>query len=767
MKEPYNRHIGVFSDFLPRPDTSSSNLRVYEIAYSLVDAGYTVHYFWWLSTGEDAAYLNRFADSIRFHFIDRNCDAIVNSVFEHQLNLVWFTNLWGVDWLNCTNEAARKIRDLNSEISIIADTMDYHAKKYYRKFKCTGDKADRVLADAFFDAENGLYRAVDGVVAVTNAEARDISRVFNVDTAMHVVGNIHTISPSTVAFDERKDFVFLGNYRVPHNVDALCWFLEFIQPKLEQLLPGARLYLIGKYAEELHCDIIKHPAVFVVGFVEDLPAQLEKYRVMIVPLTYGAGMKGKIGSGAACGLPLVATSIGAEGYPFITERYTFIADRPDDFAECCVRMHTDRDLWVTMSVNLLDMMSNTFSRRKIISGLLEMTSGYNKRQPIPSEKFTGITICRSLQEFVKIMSTTERGNRVVVLEPTLSHQETFHALIEYFNTIGFGVDFILRSETRDSRDTLETLADAVDIDAAFFYVLNPKTVGACISSLNSSNHHAIFFNTLFEYWLNDGLMDSPHWERLDVPNRYAYVHHRTKFEQSTIQYPIIPDSNLFALSESISVKCGALLLSPSYFYDMPVTELEDDQLVRFVCVGGTGDRRRDYSQLLDACILLNENGYAEKYQVDIIGGDYTTDGDWSRKYGANIRRYKLENNIRLHGEQSFKKLFSLVRRSDYLLFLINMCTPYSREYLRDKITGSMSLSLGFGVVPVLDEKLSDNWGLGQCAVNYKGYRGFLGAILDAVQRQIPQQDLQRTLKEKNAWLRAVSGDNLKTRLCQG
>ncbi|MBI9080475.1 MAG: glycosyltransferase [Pseudodesulfovibrio sp.] len=764
---PNERCVAFFSDYLPRPDASSANLRVYEMISSLIEAGYIIHYHWWLPTKDDQRYLDLFAGGIEFHFIERNSDAIVRAVFKHRPGQVWFTNLWGTDWITSVFHAIQKIHKITPELQAIVDTMDYHAKKYYRKYTKTGDDGDLALANTFFEVESRAYKEADGIVSVGLSEARDIARAFNVNTPIFVISNIHKPAPSTTPFEERKDFVFLGNYRVPHNIDAIRWFLNNVYSNLQALLPDARLYLIGKHADELPVEILNHPAVTVVGFVKDLSPHMARHRAMVVPLPYGAGIKGKIGSAASCGLPVVTTSIGAEGYSFKDGLHAFVDDSPLGFAEKCARLHTEKRLWETMSANIFDHLFLSSPTNDTVNNLLRITESFDTGNPIPSSLAAGVYPCRSLPEFTQIMTGTDRINRVAIIEPTHSHQETFHSLVKQFGAVGLGVDFILRSELRDSRDILETLTDVKGIDVAFFYVLNPETVGDCISALNKANHRAIFFNTLFEYWLDDGLMDSPHWKNLTPTDRYAYVHHRSKFDCTTVNHPYIPRTNLFTLSEKASEIYDTPLLCPSFFYGASTGGNNDSDIIRFVSVGGVGDQRRDYNQIIDACILLNEAGLDAQYRVDIIGGDYTPSGDWRQKYETNIRRYGLESNIRLHGELPFKQLFSLVRKSDYLLFLINMNNTYSKEYLHDKITGSLNLSLGYNVVPILDNLLADNWGLQQCAVTYDGYHGFLQKIGDIVRGKTSKRKLLDALQAKNNRLMTKSINDLKKTLTQG
>ena len=72
---------------------------------------------------------------------------------------------------------------------------------------------------------------------------------------------------------------------------------------------------------------------------------LDKCRVSVAPLRFGAGMKGKIGEALASGLPVVTTSIGAEGVGLINGEHALIANDSEEFAGAVVRLYQDRFLW--------------------------------------------------------------------------------------------------------------------------------------------------------------------------------------------------------------------------------------------------------------------------------------------------------------------------------------------------------------------------------------------------------------------------------------
>jgi glycosyltransferase involved in cell wall biosynthesis len=90
--------------------------------------------------------------------------------------------------------------------------------------------------------------------------------------------------------------------------------------------------------------------ILIVGYMPDIAPLLESARVLIAPLRFGAGMKGKIGQALSYGLPVVTTTIGAEGFGLTHGREAMIADEPGAFANAIFQVYTDKKLWNKLSV---------------------------------------------------------------------------------------------------------------------------------------------------------------------------------------------------------------------------------------------------------------------------------------------------------------------------------------------------------------------------------------------------------------------------------
>ncbi len=164
------------------------------------------------------------------------------------------------------------------------------------------------------------------------------------------------------AFSERHNLIFLGGYGHPPNQDAAKHFVDDIWTILETRLPEqCRFTAAGSNPTRAVLELAGD-RVDVPGFVEDLGSLLFSHRVMVVPLRYGAGVKGKLIAGLAHGLPVVTTSIGAEGLGLVNDQHVLIADTPDEFATAVERLYGDEELWHRLRREGLNWVASTTSR---------------------------------------------------------------------------------------------------------------------------------------------------------------------------------------------------------------------------------------------------------------------------------------------------------------------------------------------------------------------------------------------------------------------
>jgi glycosyltransferase involved in cell wall biosynthesis len=230
---------------------------------------------------------------------------------------------------------------------VVFDTVDLHFLREQREAAVLNDPARAQAAAATRAAELAIARACDAVWVVSDYEAA-LLRETDPGLGVSVVPNIHSIRTAVPGFSDRRDLLFIGGFRHPPNQDAVDHFVRDVFPLVRARLPGARFVAVGPDAPPSIVELGSEQVV-IAGHVPEVEPFFDRSRVFVAPLRYGAGLKGKIGQSLACGLPLVTTSVGAEGLPLVDGHHALIADDAPSFADAVVRLYEDPALWARLS----------------------------------------------------------------------------------------------------------------------------------------------------------------------------------------------------------------------------------------------------------------------------------------------------------------------------------------------------------------------------------------------------------------------------------
>jgi FkbM family methyltransferase len=226
----------------------------------------------------------------------------------------------------------------------VFDTVDLH---YLREERGADiGMASRSGAEVTRELELAMMRATDATVVVSDAEKRLLAEVVP-ETPVFIVSNVHA-SEQVAAYEQRREVTFVGSFQHPPNGDAVRWFLSEVLPLINAELGHIPVTVVGRNPPQ---DVVDQaaPGVKFLGWVADLAPIHARSLVSIAPLRYGAGVKGKVGDAWAHGVPVVMTSIAAEGMRVSPGVTAFVADDPEGFARCVVRLIRDRDTWQHMS----------------------------------------------------------------------------------------------------------------------------------------------------------------------------------------------------------------------------------------------------------------------------------------------------------------------------------------------------------------------------------------------------------------------------------
>ena len=249
-------------------------------------------------------------------------------------------------WLSRPRNSERFVepfRRLFPKAQIAYDADDLHYVRLQREERLTG----RVTHwQEMRKRELRLARAADRTIANTSNE-RAALRAEGIER----VTVVPVIEPAThraaVAWAQRENIIFVGNYAHAPNEDAAAWLCSEIMPLVWRKLPGVRLTLAGA-EPTARVRRLTSERIEVTGFVEDLEALLDRHRVFAAPLRYGAGVKGKIVQALANGLPVVTTKIGDEGIA-LDSIAGIVAGDAAALADAIVLVHESESLWMRLA----------------------------------------------------------------------------------------------------------------------------------------------------------------------------------------------------------------------------------------------------------------------------------------------------------------------------------------------------------------------------------------------------------------------------------
>ncbi|MFP8893011.1 MULTISPECIES: glycosyltransferase family 4 protein [Chryseobacterium] len=265
-----------------------------------------------------------------------------------KIDYVWFN---GPLALNLFYE---KMKAVLSSAKFIYDMVDIHFLRFKRAIELEPTRISlKKNYKHFFRLETVVAPQLDYIIAISDKEKAIMSQYADKNKII-TVSNIHypkiDISERK-SFSESKGITFIGSIHEP-NIDAVKFLYEKIMPIVWKTNPELEVSIIGNVAEKL--DLKLFPKFKFLGFVESIEEHFMNSRIMVAPLRFGAGVKGKIGQAFEYFLPVITTDIGAEGMRLTNHKNVLIANDENSFAQAILQLNNDEELWNTLSQNSID-----------------------------------------------------------------------------------------------------------------------------------------------------------------------------------------------------------------------------------------------------------------------------------------------------------------------------------------------------------------------------------------------------------------------------
>jgi GT2 family glycosyltransferase/2-polyprenyl-3-methyl-5-hydroxy-6-metoxy-1,4-benzoquinol methylase len=240
------------------------------------------------------------------------------------------------------------LREFNPQATIVYDTVDLHYLREERRAATSDHAALARVSEVFLEMESGLVRQTDETLAVSAEEAEAVRKLVP-GADVRVLPTLHPLAEHVPGPVGREGLLFVGNFQHQPNVDAARHLVQDVLPLVREELGEVPVWIVGGKPTKAVEALGEAPGVEVTGFVESIEPYFERARVMVAPLRYGAGVKGKITQSLALGLPVVTTDVGAEGLEAEAGTDLLVGNTARELADHIVSVYHDGARWQELS----------------------------------------------------------------------------------------------------------------------------------------------------------------------------------------------------------------------------------------------------------------------------------------------------------------------------------------------------------------------------------------------------------------------------------
>lgn len=400
-----NKQILIIGFVWPEPKSSAAGSRMMQLISFFKEKGGRITFACTASESEFSEELN---DVCRKQ-ISLNCSSFDDFIIELQPDLVLFDRFMTEEQFGwrVAKQCPNALRILDSE--------DLHCLREARRLT--------VLKNKPFDLSNNLakreiasiYRC-DVTLMISEFEFQLLQSHFKVPLFLLFYLPIWVDSEllNLSNFEERSDFMFIGNFLHAPNHDAVVYLKEVIWPILFEKFPDAKMNVYGAYATQKIYSLHQPNMNFYVhGRADSSYEVISKAKVLLAPIRFGAGIKGKLLESMEFGTPSITSTIGVEAMNGSYLWNGFVTESAEDFANKAIELYQNKSVWLEAQQNGFEILKNRFSKDLFAVSFLDfLLERFDNLAYYRNENFIGLMLMHhSLQSTKYLSKWIEEKNR--------------------------------------------------------------------------------------------------------------------------------------------------------------------------------------------------------------------------------------------------------------------------------------------------------------------------------------------------------------------
>ena len=355
------KHLVIIGTVFPEPNSTAAGKRMLQLIDFFQQEKFKVSFLSAASFSEHSFDLN--SKEIEAYTIKLNDSSFENLIAELNPDIVVF------DRFASEEQFGWKVSEICPNAVKILDTEDLH---FLRKARETAFKQNRKLDDQdllndFFKREIASILRCDLSLIISEFEMDLLTEKFKIDKQiLYYLPLFAVVKPSLFSFSERKNFISIGNFLHEPNWQTVLK-LKKLWPKIKSRLPEAELHIYGAYATHKALQLHNEREGFLIkGRVENVEKVFSESKVLLAPIPFGAGIKGKLLESMQYGLPNVTSTIGAEGMNGNLPWNGFVCDDENEFVEKSVSLYQKDSDWLPLQKKGFEIIEKRFKKEDFL-----------------------------------------------------------------------------------------------------------------------------------------------------------------------------------------------------------------------------------------------------------------------------------------------------------------------------------------------------------------------------------------------------------------
>lgn len=391
---------------LPEPKSSAAGSRMLQLIHLFQKQGYAITFATTANDSDKAFDLSSI--NVTTAKIELNSDSFDEFIRQQKPDAVLF------DRFMTEEQFGWRVAEHCPNAIRILDTEDFHG---LRKGRGLALKAKQEFSVSYLQNDitkreiASIYRC-DLSLIISEYEMELLQNQFKIDKHLlfYIPFLIESITESQLkqipTFEERQHFISIGNFLHPPNYDAVLYLKQEIWPLIRKQLPKAEIHIYGAYPSQKVTQLNNKADGFLIkGFAEDVNTVMQRAKVCLASLRFGAGLKGKLIDAMQNGTPSIMTSIAAEGMFGKLPSNGFIEDDPEVFTNKAIALYTEKQIWQEKQSNGFKVINTRFDMNRFETEFeTKLKTLQNNIEAHRQNNFTGQLFMHHTLQSTKYMS---------------------------------------------------------------------------------------------------------------------------------------------------------------------------------------------------------------------------------------------------------------------------------------------------------------------------------------------------------------------------